>query len=200
MVRPLGGGFRISFPARMAARTDQPLRATHPRRAVQMALTAWPSLSSREIAERCGVNVTMVTRNREELQSNTSDRVIGADGKAYPAKRPTAPPADDPDTHPPRHRPRVCRVGGFHAFGKRAAGKTSVAGVLARVVGGINFRFFNVAPCGEARKPRGETTRPPPVVENARCAQPRRAGVYLIGALDPLRACGVRSPKRSLAR
>ena len=72
------------------------------RRAVQMALESWPGLSSREIGQRVGVSHTFVDGERGQLATVASSKRTGADGKtrSMPAKRPTAPPADDPDNIP----------------------------------------------------------------------------------------------------
>lgn len=58
------------------------------RRCVEIALREFPKLSSRAIAEMCGVSVMTITRTRDEQvsQSDTSP-VTGADGKQYPARR-----------------------------------------------------------------------------------------------------------------
>jgi hypothetical protein len=58
------------------------------RRSVEIALKEFPDLSSRQIAEMCGVSNVFVTAMRPEqvLTVNTST-VTGADGKQYPARR-----------------------------------------------------------------------------------------------------------------
>lgn len=72
------------------------------RRAVEMALEAWPDLSSREIAKRVGVSDPFVGGIRDQLLTVSSSKRNGADGKTrlMPTKRPAAPPADDPDNMP----------------------------------------------------------------------------------------------------
>jgi hypothetical protein len=48
----------------------------------------FPKLSSRSIAELCGVGVDMVLARRPQVSENdTSQTVTGSDGKEYPAAR-----------------------------------------------------------------------------------------------------------------
>lgn len=64
------------------------------RRAVEIALQEWPSVSSREIAKLCGVSNVFVENVRQVLTVNTCDKPAarkGADGKTYPATRKTKP-------------------------------------------------------------------------------------------------------------
>ena len=58
------------------------------RRCVEIALREFPGLSSRAIAQTCGVSIDTVCRIRPEQvsESDTSTRT-GQDGKQYPAFR-----------------------------------------------------------------------------------------------------------------
>ncbi|MCX7004660.1 MAG: hypothetical protein NTV22_15490 [bacterium] len=56
------------------------------RRCIDIALAEFPTLSSRAIAELCGVSNHMVDDNRQLGESPSSTR-IGLDGKARPARR-----------------------------------------------------------------------------------------------------------------
>ena len=66
---------------------------------MEIALREFPKLSSRIIAEMCGVSNHMVDRERGELGQNPSSTRMGADGKERPATRRTsvtfAPPEPD---------------------------------------------------------------------------------------------------------
>ena len=58
------------------------------RRCVEIALNEFGVLSSRAIAELCGVGADMVITHRPHLsESDTSPKVTGSDGKSYPATR-----------------------------------------------------------------------------------------------------------------
>jgi hypothetical protein len=67
------------------------------RKAVGIALQLWPDLSSRGIADLCGVHHDLVGEVRQVADSATS-KVKGKDGKAYPVSQPRPPrqatPAD----------------------------------------------------------------------------------------------------------
>lgn len=59
------------------------------RRVVGIACETWPTLSSRGIAQLCGVSADFVARLRGQLSSNDGSAkttVTGRDGKQYPAK------------------------------------------------------------------------------------------------------------------
>ena len=58
------------------------------RRCVTIALAEFPDLSSRAIAEMCGVNHEMVDRARPQVADSANSTRTGADGKQYPARRP----------------------------------------------------------------------------------------------------------------
>lgn len=50
-------------------------------------MVQFPSLSSRAVAELCGVGVDMVLARRPKVSENDTSTVTGADGKQYPARR-----------------------------------------------------------------------------------------------------------------
>jgi hypothetical protein len=54
---------------------------------VELAVKEFASLSSRAIAELCGVSVDMVIANRPQLSDSDSSTLTGRDGKQRPAKR-----------------------------------------------------------------------------------------------------------------
>jgi len=71
------------------------------RRAVEIALTEFPKLSSRAVAKLCGVSPDLVDRFRRDQVPETGtspEPRTGADGKSYPAKREPAPPAPVEET------------------------------------------------------------------------------------------------------
>jgi hypothetical protein len=63
---------------------------------VEIALVAFGGLSSRAIAEMCGVGVHLVSDNRQVCESHTST-VTGTDGKQYPAARKPLPVQGEDD-------------------------------------------------------------------------------------------------------
>lgn len=63
------------------------------RRCVEIACKEFPAVSSRQIAEWCGVSDMLVGGIRQVQTDCTSERT-GADGKQYPAKREKAPLAE----------------------------------------------------------------------------------------------------------
>lgn len=67
------------------------------RRCVELAVKEFASLSSRAIAELCGVSDPFVLQIRQVLTVSTS--ITGSDGKKYPAKRksrlPTTPEEEE---------------------------------------------------------------------------------------------------------
>lgn len=64
------------------------------RRCVEIADREFTNLSSRQIAQLCGVSVDFVARFRQVSSDDTSPTVTGADGKQYPARREKAEPAE----------------------------------------------------------------------------------------------------------
>lgn len=66
------------------------------RRAVEIALREFPTLSSRAVAKMCGVHHTFVESLRPDVATVATSERTGQDGKVYPARReprlePTAP-------------------------------------------------------------------------------------------------------------
>ena len=57
------------------------------RRCVEIALGEWPDLSSRAIAEMCGVSHPTVEAVRPQVENFTTSERTGQDGKQYPATR-----------------------------------------------------------------------------------------------------------------
>ena len=74
-------------------------------RAVEIALREFPKLSSRMIAEMCGVSTDMVIDHRPQLSESDSSKRMGADGKERPATRRTsvtfAPPEPEDEAEEP---------------------------------------------------------------------------------------------------
>jgi hypothetical protein len=63
------------------------------RRCVELAIREFPDLSSRALAELCGVGDQLVRTVKPDMQvrdSRTSPTVTGSDGKKYPARMPGA--------------------------------------------------------------------------------------------------------------
>lgn len=104
------GGRIDALKAALSANSAHGIRRTNQdkRRAVEIALREFPKLSSRIIAEMCGVSAPTVTAVAETCKSFTpAETVTGSDGKQYPATRrtsltvavtePVAPPVGRPD-------------------------------------------------------------------------------------------------------
>jgi len=97
------GGRPQAIEYAVGANRDHGMRRTNAdkRRAVEIALEAWPTLSSRNLAERCGVSDKTVEAVRETC--GISARRTDSIGRSQPAKKQTAPaqePASDPDDIP----------------------------------------------------------------------------------------------------
>lgn len=83
------------------------------RRAVEVALAEFPELSSRAVAELCGVGDRLVREIRPTCGLTAPEAVTGRDGKQYPAGReaPPEPPAETEETqaeeehHKPKYDP-----------------------------------------------------------------------------------------------
>jgi hypothetical protein len=58
------------------------------RKAVMLALAEWPDLSSRALADVCGVSDVFVGEVRKQVQTDCTSSRKGKDGKAYPASQP----------------------------------------------------------------------------------------------------------------
>lgn len=87
--------------------------------AILLALKTWPERSQREIAEQVGCSKTWVQNMKAEIvQVVTTDhlpeRVIGKDGKSYPASRPTTP------ARHPKHDAVVARLVSGESLGSIA--------------------------------------------------------------------------------
>lgn len=93
-IRPGGRveALRLAF----SANKDHGLKRTNAdkHRCVEIACKEFPTISSRQIAEWCGVGNKFVSDLREVCSEHTSPAVTGADGKQYPAKREKAAPAE----------------------------------------------------------------------------------------------------------
>jgi hypothetical protein len=66
----------------------QRMTSADKRHAILMALTAWPEKSQRAIAEQIGcsdVYISQVKKTHVRSTSHLPDRVLGKDGKSYPA-------------------------------------------------------------------------------------------------------------------
>jgi transposase len=88
--------------------------------AIQLALETWPEKSTSVLAEQIGCSQSLVQQVKAEAQvsspTNLPERVIGKDGKGYPARRSTASAAAVPPFEPE------------HETAPAAAGTTNEAG------------------------------------------------------------------------
>ena len=89
-IRP--GGRIDALKAALSANSAHGIRRTNQdkRRAVEIALREFGKLSSRQIAELCGVSTDMVIDHRPQLSKSDSSKRMGADGKERPATRRTS--------------------------------------------------------------------------------------------------------------
>jgi len=85
-----------------------PMTRADKHKAVKMALTAWPDLSNRAIAQKAGVSDPFVAKLRPSGANVSTSTRTGTDGKSYPAekkatapKRPTTAPTAAPATPAP---------------------------------------------------------------------------------------------------
>jgi hypothetical protein len=109
MARVTAGGRIDALKHALSANSRHGQRRTNAdkRRAVEIALREFPRLSSRAIAEMCGVSPDTVVRVRpgQASDSDTSART-GQDGKQYPARR-VVPVREEPAYEEPAiERPR----------------------------------------------------------------------------------------------
>ena len=90
-LRKGGRGDALKFA--LSANATNGLRRTNAdkRRCVEIALREFPKLSSRAIAEMCGVSDPFVLSIRPEVLTVSTSRT-GSDGKSYPARRETSDP------------------------------------------------------------------------------------------------------------
>lgn len=73
------------------------------RRCVEIALREFPKLSSRAIADMCGVGDQLVRSLAETSQlreSRSSEKLVGKDGKERPATQPKRVPEPEPEPEP----------------------------------------------------------------------------------------------------
>jgi len=81
------------------------------RRCVEIALREFPKLSSRAIAELCGVSHMLVQSAMPQVEDSSTSRT-GQDGKHYPARRETRPAVvemQEPEVEP-KPQPRPSRI------------------------------------------------------------------------------------------
>jgi hypothetical protein len=85
------GDAKAALAFALKANQQHGLRRTNAdkRKSVDIALQLWPDLSSRGIADLCGVGDGLVNERRQVLESSTSNRT-GKDGKTYPASAPAS--------------------------------------------------------------------------------------------------------------
>ena len=85
----------------------QRLNLADKRHAIELALATWPDLSQRRIAAQVGCSKSYVGSVRAQVSTSGHllSRVVGRDGKSYPADRgtshPLASPASTPGVSPP---------------------------------------------------------------------------------------------------
>ncbi len=79
------------------------------RRCVELAVKEFASLSSRAIAELCGVGVDMVIAKRPLSDSDNATRTT-TDGRQYPAKRKSRKPTTPEEEEATAARIRTCPV------------------------------------------------------------------------------------------
>lgn len=78
------------------------MHAADKRPAVEIALREFPKLSSRAIAELCGVSYALVQDAKPQVTDSVTSTVTGADGKQYPARHQT--PTNAPAANAPAKR------------------------------------------------------------------------------------------------
>ena len=83
------GGRGEALKYALSANAANGLRRTNldKRRCVEIALKEWPQLSSRAVAELCGVGHEMVDAARPQVAETANSKRTGTDGKQYPAAR-----------------------------------------------------------------------------------------------------------------
>jgi hypothetical protein len=104
--------------AACAANLTHGLRRTNAdkRRTVEIALKLHPEMSARAISGHCGVNDQLVRDVRSRCGIPAPDRVVGTDGKSYPAQPATTakqgpPPAAKENIHAPSLRAELATAG-----------------------------------------------------------------------------------------
>lgn len=100
------GGRMDALKVALGANASNGLRRTNAdkRRAVEIACREFSQLSSRQIADLCGVSADMVIAHRPALSESDNATRTTKDGREYPATRPAKEhadqPAEDPDDIP----------------------------------------------------------------------------------------------------
>jgi hypothetical protein len=105
-----GRGDALKFA--LSANASNGLRRTNAdkRRCVEIALKEWPKLSSRAVAELCGVHHTFVEHQRPEQVATVATSRTGTDGKQYPArKEPTETETTKKEDAKPESKPETKR-------------------------------------------------------------------------------------------
>ncbi len=75
------------------------------RRSVEIALREFGNLSSRAVADMCGVNDKTVKAVKNTCGISAPDTILGQDGKAYPASKPETTAASVAPSPTSAHRP-----------------------------------------------------------------------------------------------
>lgn len=87
------GGRAAALRHALKANLEHGVRLTRAdlRKKVVVALTEYPGISSNQIAETCAVSESLVRRVRATFVKDEPGKRIGADGKEYPAHKPSHP-------------------------------------------------------------------------------------------------------------
>lgn len=127
------------------------------RRCVEIAIAEFPTLSSRAIAELCGVDDSTVESARIRCGNPAPSSVTGADGKQYPAKKKQKdePPADAPVEPLPNHMPTSQKAERIKALLDKGHNIEQIADLLGLSVGNTRriIHMFGIATV--QRKGRG---------------------------------------------
>lgn len=98
------GGWKEALEHALGSNAQHGLRRSNAdkRRAVELALKHWPTWSQSMIADKCGVHVNTVATIKPQVPQNVvPDKIIGKDGKEYPARPPMHHPKRPPPSQPP---------------------------------------------------------------------------------------------------
>lgn len=132
------------------------------RRCVEIALSEFPTLSSRAIAELCGVSHVFVEGMKPKVETVTTcqaeaSTVTGADGKQYPAKKkPKDEPPPEAQVEPlPNHMPTSQKAERIKALLDKGHNIEQIADLLGLSVGNTRriIHLFGIATV--QRKGRG---------------------------------------------